>query len=134
MTLVLQMFTWAEQFQRAGKGRKPKSATIQENDSITIVSDSNQENSSGVIIDECTPKKRGRKPRGFVAEEKAPISNGPHPSRLQLSLVVALFDESENMYLSNGRSMRHVLLDPEFNSKSTRSALLRECCLVSWMR
>jgi hypothetical protein len=117
MTLVLQMFTWAEQVQSAGKGRKPKSAMIQENDGLTIVSDSNQENSSVITIDEYTPKKRGRKPRGFVTEEKVPISNGPQPSRLQLSLVVALFDESENMYLT----------------KSTRSALLRECCLVSWM-
>lgn len=73
LTHVLQMFTWAEQFQSAGK---------------TI-------------------------------------------GRSQMSLVVALFDESENMYLSNGRSMRHLLLDSDFNSKSTCSALLRECCLVS---
>ncbi len=39
--------------------------------------------------------------------------NGPKPSRSQLSLVVALFDESENMYMSSGRSMRHVLLDSD---------------------
>jgi hypothetical protein len=66
--------------------------------------------------------------------QSAVKANSSRPSRLQLSLVVALFDESENMYLSNGRSMRHVLLDSDFNSKSTRSALLRECCLVSCMR
>ena len=52
-------------------------------------------------------------------------------SRQQLALAVALFDEAESMYLTSGRSMRHVLLDADFNSKSIRVALLRECVQVS---
>ncbi len=54
-------------------------------------------------------------------------------SRHQFALVIALYDEAENMYMSSGRSMRHVLLDPDFNSKSMRDALLRECARVSLM-
>ena len=58
-------------------------------------------------------------------------------SRQQFALLVALFDESENMYLSSGRSMRHLLLDDHFDSKVTRASLLRECVLVSlrsWLK
>jgi hypothetical protein len=53
------------------------------------------------------------------------------PCRQQFALIVALFDESENMYLSSGRAMRHVLLDADFDCKNTRSMLLRECVIVS---
>ena len=52
-------------------------------------------------------------------------------SRQQLALVVALFEEAENLYLSSGRSTRHVLLDPDFNSNSIRASLLHECVQVS---
>jgi hypothetical protein len=54
------------------------------------------------------------------------------PCRQQFALIVALFDESENMYLSSGQAMRHVLLDAIFFSKGTRTLLLRECVLVSF--
>lgn len=53
------------------------------------------------------------------------------PCRQQFALLIALFDESESMYLSSGRAMRHVLLDADFDSKNTCSLLLRECVLVS---
>jgi hypothetical protein len=55
------------------RGRKPKSAMIQENDGIIIVSDSHQEVTPVLILDEHVPKKRGRKPK-IVTEEK--VSNG----------------------------------------------------------
>jgi hypothetical protein len=45
------------------RGRKPKSASIYENDGRTIVSDSIEQNSPVIIIDDNTPKKRGRKPK-----------------------------------------------------------------------
>ena len=51
-------------------------------------------------------------------------------SRQQLALVVALFDEAENLYLSSGRSMRHLLLDADFASNKIRSVLLHECVQV----
>ena len=45
------------------RGRKPKSASIQQNDGITIISDNKAEVQSVIIIDDHTPKKRGRKPK-----------------------------------------------------------------------
>jgi hypothetical protein len=45
------------------RGRKPKSASIQQNDGITIISDNKTESQSVIIIDDHTPKKRGRKPK-----------------------------------------------------------------------
>ena len=55
------------------------------------------------------------------------------PCRQQFALLIALFDESDNMYMSSGRSRRHLLLDDDFESKITRAALLRECVHVSLM-
>jgi hypothetical protein len=63
------------------------------------------------------------KSRGFVRKS----------IRQQFALLIALFDESDNMYMSSGRSMRHLLLDDNFESKITRTALLRECVYVSLM-
>ena len=55
------------------RGRKPKSAMLNENDGITIVSDTYSENSPVIIIEEHIPKKRGRKPKNS-SEEKLPIN------------------------------------------------------------
>jgi len=55
------------------RGRKPKSAMLNENDGITIVSDTYSVNSPVIIIEEHIPKKRGRKPKN-ISEEKIPIN------------------------------------------------------------
>jgi hypothetical protein len=57
------------------RGRKPKSASIQQNDGITIISDTKPEIQSVIIIDNHTPKKRGRKPK--IITENSSQQNDP---------------------------------------------------------
>ena len=63
------------------RGRKPKSASIQQNDGITIISDNKPEIQSVIIIDDHTPKKRGRKPK--IITENISQQNDPKQSEIK---------------------------------------------------
>jgi hypothetical protein len=63
------------------RGRKPKSASIQQNDGITIISDTKPEIQSVIIIDNHIPKKRGRKPK--IITENSSQQNDPKQSEIK---------------------------------------------------
>jgi len=57
------------------RGRKPKSAIKHDNDGIIIVSDSHQDTSPVIILEENIPKKRGRKPKILNEDKGSGVEN-----------------------------------------------------------